>query len=694
MFWYSFYRRYIWWMRVIVVFFMGFIVACVIALHQINLETLRGNILSVMRDASNLPIEIDGDISWRFSLRPEIELNDIRIPNADWAKNKDLFYAKKIDVRLDLFSLLRAKPVIRYVTVRDTKINIEKNANGKSSVVFNSEEQNETDTPTNTKDIFPFEKLPFEGLEIQNVIANIYGNKYTLASLGVRNYMHDKVLEYSGWVRPYDTNFPFVIKFSEYNAERKFYPVRIAIATGGQALIADIALEGTSKFPIDFVVRGDIPNLKKSGDWFNWNLMSLPNMNVNISGGIDGKKFVFRKSSIAIGESGLTFSGTYDWGRAVPLLDAKISSDKINIYKSFPEWFGAGVEWVHPNRDLNVFHDMPLGGKFFYETDMNLDIDLKHFIVYRSLDLSDLKLKANVKNHKLRADTKLNIANGVVKAVVDADIDEDGVYTMQGAANGENITVGEILNQIYVKNVISGVPLNLDLYVTARGANMSQIMQTMTGPVIVYSVDRGFAHADLVEYMYGGDFLTSLRHNVEDLFTGKKRDMIQINSAIANLKLRNGLIETQNGVAVETMVINLRLAGTLDLGQEKIELSLASVPVRGLKLSLSGNVVNSLQISGNLAEPDFKISGAAIAGKVGSAVGLGLLLGPLTGGLSIAGGLVAGLLAGDLLEGWLADDNPYKTAMEKGAPVRHGDPEWFRTPVKDLEQPLFESYSL
>ena len=127
---------------------------------------------------------------------------------------------------------------------------------------------------------------------------------------------------------------------------------------------------------------------------------------------------------------------------------------------------------------------------------------------------------------------------------------------------------------------------------------------------------------------------------------------------------------------------------------ETISLSLASVPVRGLKLSLSGNVVNSLQISGNLAEPDFKINGAAIVGKVGSAVGLGLLLAPLTGGLSIAGGLVAGLLAGDLLEGWLADDNPYKTAMEKGAPVRHGDPEWFRTPVKDLEQPLFESYSL
>ena len=72
--------------------------------------------------------------------------------------------------------------------------------------------------------------------------------------------------EYSGWVKPYDTNFPFVIQFSEYNSERKIYPVRIAFATGGEALIADVALEGTSKIPIDFIVRGDIPNIQKSGD--------------------------------------------------------------------------------------------------------------------------------------------------------------------------------------------------------------------------------------------------------------------------------------------------------------------------------------------------------------------------------------------------------------------------------------------
>ena len=109
MFLYTFYKRYIWLLRIIAVFFMGLFVAIFVALKQINLETLRGNIVSGLRDATGMEIEIDGDISWKFSLRPEIELNNVRIPNADWAKEKNLFVADKIDVRLDLFSLFRTK---------------------------------------------------------------------------------------------------------------------------------------------------------------------------------------------------------------------------------------------------------------------------------------------------------------------------------------------------------------------------------------------------------------------------------------------------------------------------------------------------------------------------------------------------------------------------------------------------------
>lgn len=691
MFLYAFYRKYRWLLRIIALFFMGLIVAFVIALFQVKPESLRNDILSVLRDSTNMPVEIDGNISWHFSLHPEIELGEVHIPNADWAKNKNLFTAKKINVRLDLLSLFRHSPVIRHITVIDAKVFVEKNADGETSVVLNNLQtsENEPDTENNEIAKYPVAEFPFWGLDIENISVNLYGDKYELSSFGISNYMRNSNREFSGFVKPSDKIFPFVIQFFEYNAERKVYPVRIAFATGGKPLIADIALEGTSKLPIDFVITGEIPNLKKSVDWFNFNTMRLPKMNINIAGGIDRKKISLRKFNVAIDGSSINLSGTYDWSKSTPVINAKVSTDMINLYKSFPDWFGVGKTWVHPNRDLNCFQDMPLFGKYLYNVDANIDFDLKHFIVYRSLDLSNLKANIKVKNHVARVDAKLGIANGDMDLYLVSDIDKNGFLDVTMGAMGHNVYVGEILKQIYVNNVISGLPMDIDVFVKANGTNMSEIMQTITGPVMVYSTDRGFAHADLVEYMYGGDFLTTLRHNVEELFTGNKRNMIEIDGAVVNVKLRDGLIETKNGVAVETHVINMRLAGTLDLGKETINLSLASVPVRGLKLSLSGNLVNALEISGNLAEPDFKINGAAVVGKVGSAVGIGLLLSPFTGGLSIAGGLVAGLLAGDLLEGWLADNNPYDTAKEKGAPENSDDPEWVNEPVKILVSDFF-----
>ena len=171
----------------------------------------------------------------------------------------------------------------------------------------------------------------------------------------------------------------------------------------------------------------------------------------------------------------------------------------------------------------------------------------------------------------------------------------------------------------------------------------------------------------------------------------KKYNQIKVSCVALNAKLRDGVFETQNGVAVETNAINIRLAGALNLGDEEMKLSLTTVPVRGLKLSLTGKVVNSIELTGSLAEPDIRISGAAVAGKVASATGLGLLLAPFTGGIGLVAGTGIGLVAGDLLENWLADDNPCETAMERGAPLYRDDPEWMGRPMAELVNSILEN---
>ena len=42
------------------------------------------------------------------------------------------------------------------------------------------------------------------------------------------------------------------------------------------------------------------------------------------------------------------------------------------------------------------------------------------------------------------------------------------------------------------------------------------------------------------------------------------------------------------------------------------------------------------------------------------------------------------VVAGDLLENWLADDTPCKTAMKRGAMVYPDDPDWLKMPISEL----------
>ncbi|MGN0917067.1 MAG: AsmA family protein [Candidatus Enterousia sp.] len=680
-------------LRIIGLFVMGLIIALFVALSQVKLETLRGDVLSILRDATGLPVEIDGAVSWKFSLRPRIELNQVRVLNASWAKEKYAFSAEKIDVRLNLLSLFRDRPTIQNVRIHDAVLNIEKNSDGAYSIEpFKKSDDADLATDTENTDAvntvvqpeYPFEDPGLGGVQVRNLVANVFGDTYKIVGFSVRYVPKDEEREYAGWIKSDQDVFPFIVSYSRYNAERKIYPVRIALATGGDALIANIALEGTSRAPIDFKIKGDIPDIASFGRLFNLDLAYMPAITVNMAGGVDRKKLTLRKSSLSVRGTNLNVSGFVDWSGRTPSYKVEIESKSINLMELFPELY-SGHKRLHLNRELNAFKDIPLHGKDMLGLELSVRLIADNFIVYRDLNIRDLDVSAKLKNNHIRIDGTSIFSGGNIRIGADADIDNNGRIFMQAAAAGRNLSVGTLLHQLRIDNLISDLPVNIEAYARANGRDLSEVMQTITGPVQAYSIGAGYAHSELVSYMYGADFLTNLRHSIQDLFrTDKKYNQMKISCVAVNTKLRDGLAQTRQGVAVETNAINVRLAGDVNLGDETMHLALTTVPVRGIKLSLTGNVVNSIEITGNLSEPDIKISGAAVAGKVASATGIGLLLAPFTGGIGLVAGAGVGLLAGDLLENWLADDEPCKTALERGAPPMRGDPEWLNAPLTEL----------
>ena len=678
-------------LRIIGLFFIGLVVAIAVALSRVNLETLRGNVVTVLRDATGMPVEIEGAVSWKFSLRPRVELNQVRIPNASWAKEKYAFSAEKIDVRLNLVSLFRDRPTIQNVRVYAANVNIEKNSEGRYSlerlVVTN---KNVTNVATVDLEKYPFKDAGLGGVEIKKLRVNFLGDVYKLAGFNVRLMSHAPGREYSGWIKAGgdDDVLPFIVSFSEYNSERKIYPMRIALSTGGDALIANVALEGTSKMPIDFIIKGDVPDAEKFGRIFNLDWSDVPALRLNIAGGVGRKKITFRKSSLVVRDTDFSWAGELDWGKKNLIVRADVSAPYVDLSRLFPNLYAGGRNVV--KRKLNIFKDIPLFADEFVDRQILLNVKVDKLVVYRELNLSKLNLSFDVLDNRARIDVNTDFAGGNIQLGIDGDIGDDGHIWLQSAARGKNISIGDILSEINKNDFLSELPMSLEFYVQANGKNLSEIMQTITGPVRVWSDGAGYAHSALVSYMYGTDFLTSLRHGIQDLFSSeKKHNQIKISCVALNAILRDGVFETQNGFAIETNAINIRLAGSLNLGDEEIKMSLTTVPVRGLKLSLTGNVVNSVELTGSLADPTVKISGAAVAGRVASATGLGLLLAPFTGGISLVAGAGIGLVAGDLLENWLADGNPCETAMEQGAPLRRDDPDWVGVPMSELMTRLF-----
>ena len=185
--------------RVIFLFLMGLVVAFVIAYSQLNLETLRGDVLAILKDATGLPVEIDGSVSWKLSLRPQIELNKVRVPNAEWAKHKDAFSAEKIDVTLNLISLFRDRPTIQNVKIYDATICVEQNEKGELSI--KSDKDISDNKAENAKADYPFEDPGLGGVEVKNLSLDLFGNIYSLTGFQVRYSPRDDTREYSGWVK-------------------------------------------------------------------------------------------------------------------------------------------------------------------------------------------------------------------------------------------------------------------------------------------------------------------------------------------------------------------------------------------------------------------------------------------------------------------------------------------------------------
>ena len=141
--------------RIVAMFFIGLLVSVAITLSQINLEALREQVTHTLSEAVGMPVEIRGQIYWKFSLTPKIALTDVAVKSKDWAKNKDGVSIDLVEAKLSLISLFSSNPSVRDVVLINPIVYVEKNAKGEISL-----ESTRSFGPESAEDALP--KFPID----------------------------------------------------------------------------------------------------------------------------------------------------------------------------------------------------------------------------------------------------------------------------------------------------------------------------------------------------------------------------------------------------------------------------------------------------------------------------------------------------------------------------------------------------
>jgi len=173
------------------------------------------------------------------------------------------------------------------------------------------------------------------------------------------------------------------------------------------------------------------------------------------------------------------------------------------------------------------------------------------------------------------------------------------------------------------KSKVSGGNTKIAFNLKSSGTSLHQLAGNANGKI---QISVGPAMLTSTFLNKGGDFAVSVFNAINPL--RKKLDNTTLECAVAYLPVSNGLVNVADSVGFETNLLNVVLAGSVNLKNEVINLDIYPREKSGLTSGL--DLANLIKLQGTLQSPSTGIDKAAV---VKSAVSIGL--GFLTGGVSL-----------------------------------------------------------
>jgi uncharacterized protein involved in outer membrane biogenesis len=530
---------------------------------------------SSVKEATGRELKITGPISLSIFPSISVKAEQLALSNASWASNPDMLTFKQVELDIRLWPLLKGSVEISKIGVLGLEANLQTNKAGEGNwnltapvlATNNLASQTTTDSSSSSP------LVSFQTLDIVDARINYQDDNQAAKSLKIPKLNLD--------AKDGKSTILMDLQYPNYtlNLKGKTGSLRIAYFAWDQSPV---------KTDLDL-------------------LLTLNGKSLAITGEIDKKPHVLPQFTINLN------SKSFDLAPLAGSAAIAGSAGKSHSTSS------------HKPQGKYFFSDEALPFDLLPLADGLININIAELGVPDQAPFTNFKATLQFKKNAIDAnDVSFNVGKGSAQAQISIS-QFDGLspkFAIKGLA--KDFTLEQIIATSDSSARVSGGDTKVAWNLQGSGVSPHQMASRANGAI---QVSVGPNKLDSKFINKGGDFVITVIDAINPMY--KKSNQTVLHCAVAYLPVSSGVVNIQNSVGIETDRLDITLAGSINLANEALNISINPREKSGLTTGL--DLAGLVKIEGTLQNPQ---TGVNKAGVVNSAVSIGL--GFLTGGLSIA----------------------------------------------------------
>ncbi|TAL00805.1 MAG: AsmA family protein [Rhodospirillaceae bacterium] len=575
-----------------------------------------------------------GTVRMALSLTPTVLVEDVTLANAPWGSRPQMVTVKKLEARAALLPLLSGHIDIGKISVSDADVLLEVNKQGVANWEFAGASKDAT-APQNPSGAQS--ALSVGAVEVTNLKL---GYKDEKGGADSEIDLKSLVAHISGPIQNLNITHVDLADLAVSHKDG---------ATAIDASVGKVALDSTGKITDFGFKQLDVADVKVTGKTASGPIdAAVSKLSLDEKGALDlaatynGQDLKAKgtiaapaalKGGITAVPAKLALEGfglkgdvdlTVEAGKTPPAIKGSVTIPELDLGK-FTKGGGTDSKAAGHAAPASgrVFSDEPLPWTVLNEVDANVKVAIASLKLPGGQTVENVVLPIDLAHGRLTVkDANVAMFGGTADADVTANA-ADKTFATKLVVKG--LTAEALAKAFKVTDLVTNGPLDINVDVHGAGASPHALASTLSGSAIAGMGESRIRNEAL--NFIGADMVMQVLNAVNPM--GNRDPYTVSRCAVVNFQIAGGIANTQNGIALVTDKMNLVASGKLDLGQERIDMTVKPTATSGLGLGL-GKLVSAIRLNGPMTKPNVGLDSAGSAKAIGS-IGLAFA----TGGASL-----------------------------------------------------------